>query len=467
MLSRRRCCCGPSAPCTCSQCAPCPIPKTNLTCVLDGSTTTTLSYSSGANTWSDGVLTLSCTASVIALSGLPGGTWTRGATVCNPFSAPFTTSGHSVSIIGPSGCVCGICGTCCATCSPFNIPKADLTYTGPGGPQKLFWNGSTSWTTNCFESSPGKYTKIQLACVSGAYTIDITVYTDANCSVSILGRCDKTNLALTAVTYNPFNISYTSSAACYLHPISFTITCNEYGPATLCQRFLLQACSVFLCTMAIQIYNASGGTLLASGSTYVGGVVALIWAGSTLPYVVVNATCSSRYTTYSQTLPSMANGGSTTITLVPLSNYYCLPCRNGTPLSNTLILNDPQYGAVTLTYATSTADWTQPGWSGTKTVTCATGCGCPAKSVTIRYFWSMSSSGVTLCGLYLKYIGDGGTNCPNDAGVGGGFLLGVSMNPTVTPNWSDGAFFATFSWSSACAYLGKAYPVVGNFTLSE
>lgn len=356
----------------------------------------------------------------------------------------------------PTATCCGavapaVCGTtCCLTCSPCIIPKADLSLSINGGaPTILAYNG-TNW-------SDGTHT---LGCSGG--------------NIVLLGGGTWT---LTASTCNAFNITFTSGGNTAI------ASSNAYAAATCCQTFNFGACGgnddKFQGT--VNVYSSNGGTLLFSGNTKVGvtpttykAVFPASCSSSTL-YITAVSNNSTRYTSFSHT-GAITAGGTMTISLTANTGYKCPTACKGPPLKNNLVLTDPDYSTATLTYgATSGPFNTGDGWCGSQTVTSAAACGCAGASVTISYLWGSPSFhvGVTTASpfnLWISYKTLSG--CPDDTGA---VVFTASFSGPLVPscsNASDGALSvsATLSAGNTCSgtnLLGKAYATAGTFTITE
>lgn len=117
------------------------------------------------------------------------------------------------------------------------------------------------------------------------------------------------------------------------------------------QTFEVEGCnSLGYSGLTVSVYTASGGTLLASGTTDASGSVSLSWDGTSSPYVTVTGQ-STRFAAYGQTL-TLTSGGTTTITLTVAAGYVCIPtCLQ--PIATTLHLTYAGQ-AYTLTYGAAT-----------------------------------------------------------------------------------------------------------------
>lgn len=201
-MSRRRCCCGPTCGNCCVPCSPCSIPKADLTCVVNGTTTTILRWNPGSSHWTDGTRTLACTGGNAVLTG--GGTWSLSSSVCNPLSLTFTSGGNTAVITGPEYGVT----TCCHTfqingCAGVGLPGATVkVYDHAGGTElasgitdstgkvSLLWIGTsaiyltiteTSGRFNSYGASPtpftcGDATTIALTAASGYHCTGVCLY---------------------------------------------------------------------------------------------------------------------------------------------------------------------------------------------------------------------------------------------------------------------------------------------------
>lgn len=248
----------------------------------------------------------------------------------------------------PGKC-CGcepVCGTCCMTCSPCDIPKADLTLVLNGTTTTtLFWSfATTNWL-----GGTGPYS---LACVSG-----VSVLTGGG------------TWTLTSSTCNPISLTFTSGGD------TAVITGPKYGAVTCCQRFSITGCNgLGLIGVTVSVYDTAGGSLLATGVTSAGGVSSLAWSGPCSVYVTV--TDSTGRLTNQAGSYTLTPAAITTISMLPIqSGYYCLFSGCAYPTLTTLHYTHSLFGSGTITqgggWVDSSHNYSYPGCAGVPA--CASG----------------------------------------------------------------------------------------------
>lgn len=235
-------------------------------------------------------------------------------------------------------------------------------------------------------------------------------------------------------------------------------SCNCTGP-TFTQTFLVTGCNAIgYPGLTVSVYTASGGTLLASGTTDGSGQVTLSWPDTSpaTRWVVVTGQ-SARFLASAQSL-TMTTGGTTTIGLAIATGYHCLNvCLQ--PAKDTLVLTDAVTGTLTVTYSTRTVTLfggggatTLTGWWGTLSynypdTSAVPGCGCdPQPGYPIDYVFSGSQ--VTLYG-WVSLIGFGGgatlSDCPTTSTLNRGYttLARTAATPPISCpaalDWEDTA----------------------------
>lgn len=226
----------------------------------------------------------------------------------------------------------------------------------------------------------------------------------------------------------------------------------------------------------IEVWTASGGTLLASGTTNSSGQVTLSWtdtAGPNTRYVTATTPWTGRNDAFAANR-SLTNGGGTTLTLPANSSYVC--CTNvDWAIPKTLYWTDSDGGPHTLTWSGGT-QWdvslnmagTAAGLSGCSPPTCTTsaingrmilsvGCGGVSNQVGIVRTWR-----TIRCGAVTYYLSDSATVCTilgNQCSAGAPY--GTSGGPPL-------AFSGTLT-DQGCGYIGTAVPnpVPGTVTVTE
>lgn len=336
--------------------------------------------------------------------------------------------------LNPGGC-CGCntpnCGSCCVTCSPCNIPKADLTCTVTPGPtvRTLRWQpGLSNWFDGAFT----------LSCSGG--------------SIALSGGGPWTRGASTC---NPFSVTFTQGGS------TAVVTAPAYGATTCCQYITIKnQCTVTVGGAVVSIYDTAGGTLLAQATTPTGfnrGVVSLIWIGSGTVYIEVSHP-SGRFDTYTSST-TLTCGSAIEITLAAATGYHCTAdCNCYLPFKDTLNFTDSVTGSTTLTYDTVSSRW-----RGTIS-TSFSGCGCPARTVTPSYSFPAALGG---CSVDVGLPPDGSA-CPNTGVAWGG--IAVVMTPFVCPE--TGSLSGSGTVTGACGNptaIGKYYGAKGTatFTITE
>jgi hypothetical protein len=124
--------------------------------------------------------------------------------------------------------------------------------------------------------------------------------------------------------------------------------CNCAGPCS--QTFTVNACSgqPYASVPTVNVFNHSGGTLLASGTVNGSGQVTLTWTGSTGSYFITVTGASSRFASFSSTT-SLTCGGSHIINLSAASGFVCgLGCL--LPIATTLHVTFSTGTTCVLTY---------------------------------------------------------------------------------------------------------------------
>ena len=218
--------------------------------------------------------------------------------------------------------------------------------------------------------------------------------------------------------------------------VSFSL---DTGAGTCCQRFTIKGCNSFALPGAtVSVYDSSGGTLLAFGTTDASGNCSLVWSGSCTVYVTITA---ERFTPYGQTLSLSANG-TQNITLTPDTGYHCsIVWTNCTwPLSNTLHYTNSFFGNATLTFSgnncNGTISYVYPGCN-------QFGLNCPSGTVLVY---------VNEAGQASTYYG--ANACPtNTVGPGGcGTAAGPAMPMTscFVPGVSAFSASGSFRYGPAC-----------------
>jgi len=186
-------------------------------------------------------------------------------------------------------------------------------------------------------------------------------------------------------------------------------------PSTTCSyTFTVIGCnSLGAPGLTVSVYTASGGTLLASGTTDGSGVAALSWSGSG-GSLWVAITGSARFNSYGQT-STLVCGGLQTITLTVATGYFCV-AGCALPWAGTLHGTDSVLGTATLTRSglswTGTSSYAFPGYVQGATTWCF--------SRTITLSWLVDAAGAASVSWTCATGGASGPNpiCPATTGGG-------------------------------------------------
>jgi len=221
----------------------------------------------------------------------------------------------------------------------------------------------------------GSSASIRLTCSGGYTVIRVVITTGHTCSGSVVdSRCCSNNTgigcdsAIGTATCNPFNLAFTLTFVG-----TSTITSPAYGATTCCQTFTVNGCnSLVLSGATVNVYDTSGGTLLASGTTDAGGNVTLLWSGSCSCYVTATE-ATGRLTAYGSSLSLTANS-TTVLSMLPAASGYTCDSACTLPISNTLHATFPSAGTKTLTFSGGawTSSFSQSGHAYVITLTVAT-----------------------------------------------------------------------------------------------
>lgn len=213
--------------------------------------------------------------------------------------------------------------------------------------------------------------------------------------------------------------------------------------------------------VTVSVYSASGGTLLASGTTDASGDVSLAWTGTGSTWWVTVGGASARFQAFAQSM-GLINGNFTPLDLAEATGYHCSQlCL--LPLADALHLTDSIVGAVALNYDAGTGNWV-----GTATYNypgCgAAGCGCVANAaVPITYTFD-STTGLVSASFPLA---SGVSSCPWDTPLGGagGFDTVSAPSYSCPPAFAASGTFGdgAFTNFAQCLYCGAT----ATWTLTE
>jgi hypothetical protein len=295
----------------------------------------------------------------------------------------------------------------------------------------------TICVTDC-SSNPISGATVTLTCTS---TYTCTTGAEGCCSINI-GSAGTCSLSITASGLKPYSasVSFTcgSSYVYKLLPVTTTYCC-EFS-ATGCNA---QAACDATVTINGEVYTLPAEVCLPGAGTYPWTIQAPNFNNAT-GTVTIASDCSA------------CSGAPTTVTLTPLTNYYCLSgCVLPPPdaLPATLYLTDTVYGPCTLAYDAGTQEWV----GTTPNASFAGGCGCPAELFAITYVFAQ-----TTCSFAVYYTGLGGfgvnEGCPwpDPPGVGGFESSGTSSTSSFTScPWS---FNFTLGPCSADPEIRGIYP---------
>ena len=244
-------------------------------------------------------------------------------------------------------------------------------------------------------------------------------------------------------------------------------------PAGTCTvNFRVNGCGglVYPSVPTVNVFDHSGGTLLASGTVDATGHVILTFTGTSGTFWVTITTASARFNSYAQT-DNLTCGGAFTITLTAATGFQCIAgCP--IPLANTLHLTDP---AIAGGPVTATLTWTGTDWAGTANVSfpgnSCTGVTCAAATVPVTYVFLTSGE------LSISFPSGGlGGQCPTATGGAGTGLFGPLDGITACPlsfaaSWNSGNFIpggitnGPFYSLYACPAGGSILPA--DITLTE
>lgn len=260
-------------------------------------------------------------------------------------------------------CCCGgTCGDCCLPCLPCVIPKVDLSLaahsTGSGTTTTVLlrWNG-VAWATGVLPGSPFFGISFELDCGSGATHFSVT---DGTFTCEQPGGTSGALLHLDSFTCNPFALNYSTTLTdCVFlngNLDTFKITAPSIsGFPVCCQTFHAEGCNGRdIAGATVSVYDAMGGTLLASGTTSATGLLTPWWSGSCNAYVTATEP-SGRLAGYAASLSATATG-TTVLSLLPEASGYTCLASCALPLADTLHVTFPAAGAQTLT--ASAGVWT-------------------------------------------------------------------------------------------------------------
>jgi hypothetical protein len=116
--------------------------------------------------------------------------------------------------VGGSGGGCGCCGGGGITCSPCNIPSANLTLSwvnlgsGNGSTTLVFSSSLTQWATGCFDGVNAAVT-----CTGGAIEFQVFYYVVGVCPTGTSNYCSNLRSApgsipLASYTCSPFSLTF-------------------------------------------------------------------------------------------------------------------------------------------------------------------------------------------------------------------------------------------------------------------
>ncbi len=202
----------------------------------------------------------------------------------------------------------------------------------------------------------------------------------------------------------------------------------------------------------VNVYDHSGGTLLATGTVNGSGVVALSWSGATGTYWVTITGQSARFAAFASS-QSLTCGGSKSLQLAVATGYTCVTgCLY--PLANTLTLTDSVIGTCTLTFGggswTGSIVYTYPGFTNFGCF-----CSCLASTVTVNYNFGTA---LTL-GWSFKCNPNAQRACPDD---GAGTLRTVATTGVGTSASSTCPTSFNFSETLTLGSCGAANCSLGN-----
>jgi len=351
---------------------------------------------------------------------------------------------------------CGCCGgggggACSTTCSPCAIPTQDLTLTKTPGPTVstlVYSSIGPTWTD-------GSYT---FQCTAGTATLSGPggpwFYTVSNCTA--------------------WSIQFGAGS------VLSTITGGNPSGSTCCQTFIVFGCSTNLLPGAtVSVYDTSGGTLLATGTTNSSGRVTLMWTKASSPCSVWVEVSRTRFTTDAASY-TLTESGETEIALSPTASYFCSLCCTSSPIPQprTLFLTDVN-GTYSLTYISSVGIdiWYYCGSvSANPTMTAGTPCVVGgAASIPIYYNVTCSSSNSWRVNRQWGEASNGGgvwnyfvdATCGSNGIAGSGCpstFVGGAASGLMTFNCTAIAFSNTLTASTG---NNLADPIGGTVTVSE